>query len=502
MKLKKIYTFFTVIFFVFFGFADITYTYDPIEYIYFDATQWHNIDIPYKLSNQNISYGWELTFSNLTSIPGRCGSLVGVYNGNRSGYFYSNPSHGGGTASAPKYRVCVGNADRDTWYQIGGRSEINTLHAEYTHNGSTQTGTYFIKDTLGVIGNGVNGTWAGDYCTGVNFSLVACARYNYGNDGREAAYEFCSFKFYRVKIWENDASGNPVVKFDLVPVIRYGSDGNTIVCVRNNVDGSFLELSGYAKTTPDVISVSFNQDNPTTAGTDHVSAVKGGSLPQSVSNLPTKTGYVFCGYYTQQNGGGTQVYNEEGIRVNNLTFSSNQILYAYWFKHEHNSGSVLYYPWKSVNSLPTDDKKYVLLNNISLSNVTLSSDVTLCLDGHSISGGTITVPSGKTLTILDHSDKNTGYISNSILLNGVLVLDEKPKLTGTVTVNGGGGVKFGTYYSIAGKVNISAAAGTCITKDFKNCSIKFPLLFTLTNSNQKLLLKDEVYVINTHNSAW
>lgn len=50
-----------------------------------------------------------------------------------------------------------------------------------------------------------------------------------------------------------------------------------------------------------------------------------------ISNLPTKIGYKFQGYYTETNGSGTQYINESGAFVNNVyRTAQNRTLYAYW----------------------------------------------------------------------------------------------------------------------------------------------------------------------------
>lgn len=50
----------------------------------------------------------------------------------------------------------------------------------------------------------------------------------------------------------------------------------------------------------------------------------------SKTPIPTKDNDCFDGYYTQQNGGGTQYYNKEGIATRKWDIEANTILYAKW----------------------------------------------------------------------------------------------------------------------------------------------------------------------------
>ena len=251
----------------------------------------------------------------------------------QSGYLYSNEaSYKGGTADKPKFLVCVGDGNRDPYYEIGGKSEINTIKASYTHNGSTNTGTYAISDTLGIIGTNITGSWTGEYGDDDIFSLVACAKYNYGTDP-VMSYEFCSLKFYNVKIYEKDSNGDDVLKVDLVPVIGNTADSKGVF-VKNKVDGKFYQLAGYAKEKPDTITVTLDNQSATVAGTKSISAVKGGSLASTIPSLPSKTDYFFKGYFTQQDGIGTRVYNSKGELINGVKFDADTTLYAFWSTEE------------------------------------------------------------------------------------------------------------------------------------------------------------------------
>ena len=46
--------------------------------------------------------------------------------------------------------------------------------------------------------------------------------------------------------------------------------------------------------------------------------------------IPTRTNYIFGGYYTETNGGGTQYYTASGTSARNWDIPSATTLYAKW----------------------------------------------------------------------------------------------------------------------------------------------------------------------------
>ena len=84
----------------------------------------------------------------------------------------------------------------------------------------------------------------------------------------------------------------------------------------------------YAKWTANKYTVTLSNQGATTAGTASVQATYGSAMPSAT--MPTKTGYTFGGYYTSNNGGGTQYYNANGASVKNWAIASNSTLYAKW----------------------------------------------------------------------------------------------------------------------------------------------------------------------------
>ncbi|MBP3360053.1 MAG: InlB B-repeat-containing protein [Clostridia bacterium] len=83
-----------------------------------------------------------------------------------------------------------------------------------------------------------------------------------------------------------------------------------------------------AQFTPKKYTVILNNQNATTAGTTSVSATYDSAMPSIT--VPTKTGYIFDGYYTGTNGSGTKYYKSDGTSARSWNKTSATTLYAKW----------------------------------------------------------------------------------------------------------------------------------------------------------------------------
>jgi len=84
-------------------------------------------------------------------------------------------------------------------------------------------------------------------------------------------------------------------------------------------------------------TVTLNNNGATSAGTESVNVTYGSATGISDITVPTKTGYTFGGYYTEDAGAGTLQINASGVWQNggyvsggNWNSGSNQTLYAKW----------------------------------------------------------------------------------------------------------------------------------------------------------------------------
>ena len=87
----------------------------------------------------------------------------------------------------------------------------------------------------------------------------------------------------------------------------------------------------YAYWTANTYTVTFDKQEGT-GGTSSATATYDEEMP--AITLPKRTGYIFNGYYTEQNGG-TQYYDASGKSQRNCDFTSAKTLYAYWTAIEY-----------------------------------------------------------------------------------------------------------------------------------------------------------------------
>ena len=83
----------------------------------------------------------------------------------------------------------------------------------------------------------------------------------------------------------------------------------------------------YAKWIANTYTVTLNR-NGGSGGSSSVNAYYGEAMPTATA--PTKAGYTFGGYYTEQNGGGTQYYTSSMTSANTYDIAGNTTLYAKW----------------------------------------------------------------------------------------------------------------------------------------------------------------------------
>ena len=84
----------------------------------------------------------------------------------------------------------------------------------------------------------------------------------------------------------------------------------------------------YAKWGANTYTVTFDNQSATTTGSTSVTATYDSEMP--AITVPTRTGYTFGGYFTEENGGGTQYYNTDGISDIVWGITTDLTLYAKW----------------------------------------------------------------------------------------------------------------------------------------------------------------------------
>ncbi len=95
----------------------------------------------------------------------------------------------------------------------------------------------------------------------------------------------------------------------------------------SNSPSSSYSQGGNGTTTSSSYTVTLNKSGGT-GGTSSVTVRNGSAMPSATA--PTRTGYVFKGYYSSSNGSGTKYYDANMKSVHNWDKTSNGTLYAYW----------------------------------------------------------------------------------------------------------------------------------------------------------------------------
>ncbi len=86
-------------------------------------------------------------------------------------------------------------------------------------------------------------------------------------------------------------------------------------------------LTLYAKWTANTYAVTFDKQSGT-GGSSGVTATYGAAMPTATA--PTRSGWIFAGYYSAINGGGTQYYTASMTSATTWNLTANTTLYAYW----------------------------------------------------------------------------------------------------------------------------------------------------------------------------
>ena len=105
----------------------------------------------------------------------------------------------------------------------------------------------------------------------------------------------------------------------------YYADGTSAhIWDQTNEAGESIEL--FAKWTA-YYTVDFDKCDGD-GGDDNVTATYGADMFDIT--VPTRTGYTFCGYFTEVNGGGTKYYNADGTSAHIWDLTENTTLHAKW----------------------------------------------------------------------------------------------------------------------------------------------------------------------------
>ncbi len=238
-----------------------------------------------------ISFNQQSGTGGATSVTAMRGdTLVSVSVPTRLGYVfagYYTSENGQGTK--------IYNANGTPAVTASPFTANTTLYARWTP----------ITYTVQYLANGGSGSTASSSHTyGVASNLTA-------NAFSRAGYTFAG--------WATSSSG----------AVAY-ADGASVTGL-TTTNGAMVNL--YAVWQLATVTVTFDNQSATTAGTAQVSVANAAAFPNITP--PSRTGYTFGGYYTEPQGGGQKIYNADGMpAVTKSTFLLDTTLYAYWLWYD------------------------------------------------------------------------------------------------------------------------------------------------------------------------
>lgn len=153
-----------------------------------------------------------------------------------------------------------------------------------------------------------------------------------GTGTLQPSSEVCSREGYTLLGWSTTSNGNVVYhnndSFSPRNDATDESKGDVYLYAIWQEQGSSEPTNTYI--------VTLNSQNGT-GGTTSITATLNSPMPSATA--PTRTGYTFGGYFTEQNGAGTQYYNADMTSANNWNLSANTTLYAKWTEENSEQGT-------------------------------------------------------------------------------------------------------------------------------------------------------------------
>ena len=132
-------------------------------------------------------------------------------------------------------------------------------------------------------------------------------------------YTFNGYKVKGTSTQVFDASGTFVYPITTIP-----SSTNPSLNMSLNAPGDIILEADWI---PNTYTVTFDKQSGS-GGDNTVTATYDSAMPSATA--PTKSGYIFRGYYTEPDGGGTKYYNADMTSANDWDIADNQTLYALW----------------------------------------------------------------------------------------------------------------------------------------------------------------------------
>ena len=165
------------------------------------------------------------------------------------------------------------------------------------------------------------------------------------------------------------------------------------------------DLTLYAVWSPLSYTITLNTMGGT-GGTTSITVTFDAAMPNIT--IPSRNGYTFKGYFSEQNGAGKQYYDENGSSTNSWTTASNATLYALWEEQGGETPVVegelhfwFFYPSDATTNGVTNDASF--FSNMIASGSQMAGSITIDGKSYTITRrtgdnakfGEFTIPSGK-----------------------------------------------------------------------------------------------------------
>lgn len=401
-------------------------------------------------------------------------------------------------------------------------SSTKPTRSGYTFKGwstssSATAPTYYSGGTYNLnAGNILYAVWSydGDYDCTVSYKIdpnqsgisISSSTYSYSSAGdiyKDGSwyYDWIKDNGSSISILATSAFGLSRTGYTLAGT--YHAESNPSLSVAGSSSKTYSQLSsgmitreyssgGYYKSiylvidwTPRTYTVTLDRQSGS-GGSSSVTATYDSSMPSITK--PTRTGYIFQGYYSQTNGQGTKYYNSSGTSVRTYNIANSTTLYAYWEPIEYsiayslNGGEftengfnkvgetgnpVLYNPQGSIEydsgfyKIDKPKKTGYAFNYFKLKNLTTSTAKLWYSEDGSSSWHS---PSSSTVSLTSSQSSNL-WIQNLRSSSGTVTITAYYTAnTFTVTLNkqngsGGSSSVTATYGSAMPSINIPSKSG-------------------------------------------
>ena len=261
--------------------------------------------------------------------------------------------NGGGAGSAPSFSIggggnggCGGNGGKGGGVLKSNTDiDVFTRDQSYTITGAASNGSLYVQQSTSLnspdLGESTYDT--GSMSSITNAQMPSAIATTFTIDGESTplraiyygtviedmdlttaektrtGYTFNGYKVKGTSTQVFDASGTFVYPITTIP-----SSTNPSLNMSLNAPGDIILEADWI---PNTYTVTLDKQDGT-GGTNSVTATYDSAMPSA--SAPTRSGYIFRGYYTEPDGGGTKYYNADMTSANDWDIADNQTLYAKW----------------------------------------------------------------------------------------------------------------------------------------------------------------------------